>query len=222
MVGVLVNMVAIVVGGALGLVVKKVLNKEIEDLIMKGMGLCVMYVGIDGVLDGENALITVISMAVGAVIGGLLDLDGKLNRFANKIEAKFVKGNESGFARSFTTGTLMYCIGAMAIVGSIEAGFGDNATLITKGIIDGVTGIIFASTLGWGVIAACIPVGIHQGAIVLLASVLTLSDHIIAEMCCAGSLLIIALSLNMLGLTKIKVMNLLPGMFIPILLCQFM
>ena len=195
---------------------------------MKGVALCVLYIGIDGMLEGTNAIISILSMACGAIIGTLIDLDKWFNRFADFLQNKLTKkkGNEtSTLSEAFVSSSLLFCVGAMTIVGSLDAGLrGDNSTLYAKAVLDGISAVFFASSLGWGVLLSAITILIYQGGIVLLAgalqTVLT-NEFIIAEMTCVGSLLIIALGLNMLGITKIKVMNYLPAIFFPILFCLF-
>ena len=186
--------------------------------------LAVVYIGIDGMLNGENTLILVLSMVIGGVIGTLLNLDGHLESLGNKIENKFSNGNGK-IAEGFVSATLLFCVGAMTIVGSLQSGLsGNHEMLFTKSILDLISSIVLASTLGWGVMLAAVSVFAIQGSIVLLAQAVEpfLSTAVIAEMTCAGSVLILALALNMLGITKIKLMNFVPAIFIPIVLCLFM
>ncbi|MBQ0125811.1 MAG: DUF554 domain-containing protein, partial [Clostridiales bacterium] len=159
------------------------------------------------------------------VIGTLLKIDERLEALGEKIENKL--GHGESFAKSFVSSTLLFCVGAMAIVGSLDAGLtGDNSTLFAKSILDGISSIIFASTLGFGVIFSIVPLILYQGGIALLAGVIApvLSQNTITGMKLVGSLLIVALSLNMLNITKIKVANLVPAVFLPIglvPLCEF-
>ena len=228
MIAVLVNGVAILVGGSIGLLLKKGIPEEMGSLIMKGMALCVIYIGISGAFEGENTMVAILSMMIGAILGHLMKLDHRLNQFAQKIERKMKKDDskdKSTVAEGFVTATLLFCIGAMAIVGSLQAGLaGDYEMLFTKSAMDGISSVIFAATLGLGVLLASVPVVIYQGLIVVIAGFAApyLSDYIIGEMTCVGSLLIVAIALNMLGITQIKIMNLMPAVLIPILLCQFM
>lgn len=223
--GSFVNVITILIGGGLGLLLKKGLPERISDAVIKGMGLCVLFIGISGSLKGTNALVTVISMAAGSIIGAAIDLDKRLNNLALKVEKKLVKGDgEKHFAEGFVAATMLFCIGAMAIVGSLDSGIShDYSTLETKALIDGVTSIVMAATLGCGVLASAIPVFIYQGSITLLAGAISglLSDYMIAEMTCVGSLLIVAIALNMLKITNIKVMNCVPAVFLPIVVCLF-
>ena len=226
MLGTIVNTAAVIIGALLGLLLKKGLPERFQDVIMKGLALCVLLIGISGALKGENTLIAILSSVVGAVIGEWIDIDRRLNRLGQLIEARFEKsGGEQTVARAFVTSSLLFCVGAMAIVGSLQSGLsGDHEMIYTKSMLDGVSSIIFASSLGYGVLFAAAAVFVYQGAIVLLAQWVAplLSNTVIAEMTCTGSLLIIALGLNMLGVTKIKVANYLPSLLIPMILCLFL
>lgn len=226
MIGTLVNTLAAVVGGLLGTAAKKGIPERFADLVQKALALCVLFIGIKGSFDGSNTLVTILSMVFGAILGSLLDLDGKLERFGNWTQAKLAKkSGGSRVSEGFVTASLLFCVGSMAVVGSLQSGLtGSHETIFAKSLLDFVSAIILASTLGWGVCLSGVFVFVYQGAIVLLArwAAPILSDYAVAEMSCAGSLLIIALGLNMLGITKIKVSNLLPAMFIPLILCLFM
>lgn len=224
--GSFVNVVLVIAGGSIGLLLKKGLPERVSDAVMKAMALCVLFIGIDGALEGTNALIAVISMGLGTILGSWLDLDKRINNVASKIEKKLTKaGGKAQFAEGFVSATLLFCIGAMAIVGSLDSGIsGDHETLITKSVIDCVTSIVLASTLGWGVLASVVPVFLYQGGITMLSGIIAplLNDHTVAHMTCVGSLLIIAIGLNMLKITNIKVMNSLPAVFLPIAVCVFL
>lgn len=221
MLGTVVNAAAILVGSLLGLLLKKGIPEKMNDAIMKGVALCVLYIGLDGCLEGSNALITILSVVLGAVLGQLLDLEKRLNDLGEYLEQLFQSGNGS-LSNGFITASLLFCVGAMAVVGSLQSGLtGDHTTLFAKSLLDGISSIVFAASLGLGVVLSAVAVLLYQGTITLLAQALSpvLSEFIIAEMTCVGSLLIIALSLNMLGITKIKVMNYVPAIFIAIPIC---
>lgn len=225
MLGVAVNAITIIVGSIIGILCKKGIPERFTKLVMSGVALCVMYIGISGAMEGQNTLILVISTALGGIIGELIDIDRHLNNLGERVSKKFKNRSNSSVGESFVSGTLLFCVGAMAIVGSLQSGLtGNHETLFTKSLLDGISALIFAATIGFGVALSSISVFVYQGIIVLLAGLLSplLNDYIIAEMTCVGSLLIIGLGLNMLGATKIKVANFLPGIFIPIALCQFM
>lgn len=225
MLGVLVNTAAVIVGSSIGLVAKKIIPKKCADFVMTALALCVLYIGISGTLEGENAIVVIISMVVGSIIGFALKLDDHLNNLGDRVEARFNKGDGTvSIAEGFVTTSLLFCVGAMTIVGSLQAGLtGDNTMLYTKSSLDFISSIIFASTLGIGVMLSAAFVLVFQGAIVLLAQFIAplLTDPIIANMTCVGSLLIIAIGLNMLKVTKIKVMDMVPAIFIPIIWILF-
>lgn len=225
--GAVVNFLLVILGGVLGLLFKKGIPERAKNILMQGMALCVMYIGVTGIFEENiNVLIVILSTALGAIVGELIDLDGLVNKLGGKIEKRFnKKGGNTKVAEGFVAATLLFCVGAMTVVGSIDSGIsGDNATLYSKSLIDCVSAAVFASTLGIGVALSSVSVLVIEGSLTLLAKVVEpmLTAEIITHMSVIGSLLIIALSLNMLGLTKIKVMNLLPAIFLPILFCIFM
>lgn len=217
MLGVIINCVTVIVGSLIGLIFKNLIPKKVTDGIMVGIGLCTVYIGVDGALSGENTLVLILSMAIGAAIGFALDIDGKINRFADFATRRFKKNDGTSAAEGFVTACLIFCVGAMTLVGSIQAGVsGDNTTLITKAILDLVSSMVLASTFGVSVILSTVFVFVFQGGIVLISSFAGefLSVAMQAEMICAGSVMIIGLGLNIIGISKIKVANFLPAMFI--------
>ncbi len=224
MIGTIVNTLAAVVGGLLGSLLKRGIPERFADLVQKGLALCVLYIGVKGSLAGTNTLVTILSLVLGAILGELLNIDGGIERLGAWAQSKLSKGG-SRIGEGFVTASLLFCVGSMSVVGSLQSGLtGNHETIFTKSMLDFVSAIILASSLGLGVCLSGAFVLVYQGAIVLLArwAAPILSDYVVAEMSCAGSLLIIALGLNMLGVTKLKVGNLLPAMFLPIILCLFM
>lgn len=224
MLGTIVNAAAILIGGAVGLLLKKGIPERVNSTVMSGVGLVVLYIGIDGALEGSNVLIAVIAIVAGGVVGGLLRLNDRFEGLAHRIEKRLIRDEAAAgtFGEGFVTATLLFCIGAMAVVGSLQSGLaGNHEVLFAKSLIDGISAAMFASTLGAGVLLSALPVLLYQGAITLLASVIAplLSDAVVAEMTCVGSLLIIAIGLNLLRVTKIKVMDYVLAIFLPILLC---
>ena len=222
----IVNGITIIAGALLGLLLKKGLPERVSNGIMQGMALCVMGIGIKGFFDGENFLITILSIAIGGALGHWIDIDRYLNRFGAFMQKKLTK-NEGGstFGEGFVTATLLVCVGAMAITGALDSGIrGDNTTIFAKSLIDFCSCMIMASTLGVGVAFAGPACFLYQGAIALGGSAIAgfLTEAMIGEMTVVGSLLIVAISLNMLGLTKIKVVNFIPACFLPLLLCLFL
>lgn len=241
--GTLVNAAAILVGSLLGMLLtwlaghfstllpagSTLLAERLKNIIMQGVALCVMYLGISGCLEGNNSLIAILSMVLGALIGELLDLDKRMRSLGDWVQKRtehlVTNGGQASISEGFVTASLLFCVGAMAIVGALQDGLtGDHSTLFAKSLLDGISSIVFGASLGLGVAFSAVAILLYQGSISLMASFLQpyLGDAVIAEMTCVGSLLIVALSLNMLGLTKIKVMNLVPAIFLPILLCLVM
>ena len=220
--GAVVNFTLVIVGSILGLLFKKGIPEKIKKAIFTGMALCVLLIGIDGMLsDNYNILIVIVSMALGAVIGELIDINKWVNILAEKIELKFYKNQNSKIAEGFVAATLLFCVGAMTIVGSIDSGIsGDNATLYSKSLIDCIAAIPLAATFGFGVTLSSIAVLVIEGALTLFSVIISpiLTEEIILHMSTIGSMLIVALSLNMLDITKIKVMNYIPAVFLPILI----
>lgn len=226
LIGTIVNAAGILAGCVVGLLLGKLIPKRLSDAITKAVALCVFYIGVSGMLADENTLVLILSMVLGTVLGELLRLDDRLNSFGSRVEGWFAAHGVRGrVSEGFVSASLLFCVGAMAIVGSLEAGLsGSHATLYAKSALDIISSAVYASAMGFGVALSAVPVLLYQGAITLCASLLSpvLTDVVIVEMKSVGSLLIVALSLNMLGLTKIKVMNSVPAVFFPILLCTFL
>ena len=226
--GTIVNAVGVILGGGVGLLIHRLLHKGIpqrfSDRIMQGIGLATIYIALGGLLGGSNAMITILSMVSGAVLGEWLDLDSKIGRLSQKLEAKFSGSGNGNFAQGFMSATLLFCVGTMAILGSLDSGLrGDHATLYAKSVMDTISACIFASTLGAGVLFSAAAVVIYQGSITLLASLIGpyLTETVIAEMNVVGSLLLLGLSLDLLGIKHLKLMNYIPAMFMPIIICRF-
>lgn len=223
MLGVAVNSIAVVLGTLIGLLMKKGISKKISDAVMVGVGLCVIFIGVGGLIFEGNveaiSITAVVSIVIGAVIGTAIDIDRALTRLGDKIESKFKKSDDSSTSVSegFVNASLLFCIGAMAIMGSLSSGLrGDHTTLYIKSILDFTSAIMFASALGWGVALSAIPLTIYQGAIALGASYLAplLNEGATNAITCTGSIIIIGLAFNLIGITKIKVANYLPAIFL--------
>ena len=218
--GSIVNAAAILAGSAVGLFFRwcvrrfslrraesgNSLGERLQKIVMQGLALCTTYIGISGALKGQNALIAILSIVLGALLGEILDLDGAVNRLGNWVQKKLTRSDAEG-ETSLNSGLL-----------------GDHSMLFAKSLLDGISSIVFSVSFGIGVPLSAVCVFVYQAVITLAAGALAplLSDAVIAEMSCAGSLLILAISLNMLGITKIKVMNFVPAIFFPKLLCRFM
>lgn len=218
MVGVITNVITVLLGSAIGLLCKKGIPKKLADAIMMGIGLCTIFIGITGLLDGNNALVTIISMVFGAVVGTLLDIDKRINTLGEWVQSRFKKqdGKNVSVAEGFVTASLLFCVGSMTIVGSLNAGISkDYEMLFTKSILDFVSSMMLSVSLGIGVMLASVFVLVFQGALVLLAELLAeplMASGAIGELNCIGSLLILALGLNLIKVTKIKVANYLPAL----------
>lgn len=215
MIGVLVNVITVIIGSCVGLLLKKGIPEKVSSAAMTGLGACTLYIGISGSLCGENVLILIASIVLGVITGTLLNIDGAINTLAQKAEAKFKKdGQKISIAEGLVTATLLFCVGSMTVTGSIQAGLtGDNTLLFTKATLDLVSSAMLASTLGIGVLLAAATVFVIQGSLVLLAGLIAplMSTSAINEMTCAGSILIMIIGTNMMGMTKIKVADFLPA-----------
>ena len=223
MIGVIANAVAVIIGATVGLLAKKAIPESWNTIIMKGMGLIALYIGIRGIFDGENTMVMIFSIVVGAQIGEAADIDGRFNAFAAGVEKRLdSRGGKSNFAQGFITSSLLFCVGAMTVVGSLNAGLkGDLTLLLTKTVMDGVSSVMFAASMGIGVMFAAIPVLVLQGGLVLLAGLVEpfLSIAVINEMTCVGSLLIMAIGFNLALDAKLKILNYMPALFLPIAFC---
>ena len=222
--GTLVNVAAIAIGSVAGLLLQKGIEEKYQKIVLQALGLAVLVIGFQMAEKSLNILIVILSLAIGALIGEWLDLDGKLNQFGAQLGAKFSSGDAGRFSEGFVTASLMYCVGAMAIVGALQDGLtGDSSTLYAKSLLDGVSSVVFSSTLGIGVLFSAASVFVYQGAITLMASVVSswLSNEMIAEMTATGGVLIIAISINMLEITKIKIASLLPAILIALFIARF-
>ncbi len=219
MLGTLVNAGAVVLGSLIGILINKGIKDSYREIVMDGLALVVMLIGIMGSIKSEDIMLVIISLVVGSLLGEAIGIEKKLDNLGNKLESKFGGGNGT-FAKGFVTTSLLFCVGAMAIVGALESGIqGNHQTLYAKSVIDGFSSIIFASTMGIGVAFSSVAILIYQGGIAMLASLVKdfLTPEVINEMSAIGSLLIVAISINMLGIKKIKVGNMLPAVFIPII-----
>lgn len=227
MTGTLVNCVAVAAGGTLGLLLKKGIKESYAESVNKVLGLAVFIIGVNGVIsnmftvsDGKltssGELLLVAFLVIGTLLGELLRLEDRFKDFCGTIENKLKKG---GFASGFVNGTLLFCIGAMAIIGSINDGLnGDSSVLLVKSALDFVSAIIFGATLGFGVIFSFIPLLIYQGGITLLASSLSglLQGELLGQICFVGYAIIMAIGLNFLLQGKFKTLNMLPSVLLPV------
>lgn len=239
--GTIVNTAAVLLGGAVGLLFHRAIPKRLSDNVFKALGLCTLFIGVTGIFqEGVNTLVVILSMVLGTLIGEAADLDRHLNNLGQRIETRFKKDDGSTpVARGFVAASLLFCTGAMTIVGSLQSGLvGDHTTLYIKSLLDFVSAVIFASSLGWGVLFSASFVFVYQGIIAFAAycargafadraalltdGSLTPFMTVVNTMNCVGYLIIIALALNMIGITRLKVMNYVPAIFLPIALVPLM
>ncbi|HOP62249.1 MAG TPA: DUF554 domain-containing protein [Spirochaetota bacterium] len=229
--GTIVNTISIIAGGSAGAFLKNGLPERYRETVMQAIGLSVIMVGISGTLQGmyrvaENGtldrkfiMLMIFSLVAGALIGEFFSIEDRLNKMGNWFQKKYAAGS-GRFAEGFVTASLVYCVGAMAIVGSLEDGLiGNTATLFAKSILDGISAVIFAATMGIGVAFAALPVFIYQGTITIMAGFIKpwLTPDVISQTSLVGSILIMAIGINLLDLKRIKVGNLLPAIFIPLI-----
>lgn len=232
--GTIVNFLAVLVCGLLGMLVKRGVPKKISDALASAMAICVIYIGIDGALESAptlpegsflsgglvKVLIMILSLGIGTLIGELVDLDGLVNRLGESLERKFVKDGEQGrFAKGFVSCSLLFCVGAMTVNGAFQDALGNSDILIAKSVIDGIMCFVMASTLGVGCVVSAFFVLGYQGLLTLLglfiADILPASS--ISYMSVTGSLIIVLIGTNMLGMTKVKTANMTPAIFLPAL-----
>lgn len=241
--GTTINALAVVVGSLVGVALSKVIKKssrlaDLPQVALKAISLCVIFIGIQGAFDSQKPLVLILSMVTGAIIGTILNIDEGLQKLGTAVEKKFVRKQlppqemfeldetnaQRNVARAFVSTTLACCVGALTIKAAMESGLSNGSEqtfMYAKIVLDLVTAIVFASSFGFGAALAAIPIFVYQGALELMFYFAgpIMTDYMVAEMSAAGSIIIIALGLNMLGASKIKIANLIPAMFMPILFC---
>lgn len=220
--GSLINGGAIVVGGLVGLLAGRLLPQRLRDSMMYALALMTIGIAVPGLLKSSSALVPILSMVLGTLVGELLDIDSAVTRLGENLQKRFAG---STVTEGFVTGSLVFAVGAMAVMGALQSGLEHHhSILLSKSIIDGVGAVVFASTLGLGVALSGIVVFVLEGGIALLASLVApyLGDVVVNEITFVGSLLIVGISLNLLGATKLKILNMVPAIFLPILLCRFL
>lgn len=220
MYGTLVNVAAIIVGSILGLLFGKRIKTEVSSSLFRALGLCVIYVGLAGVLDTREPMLLIISIAVGTLIGETINIERRLEILSEKVEGLFKGKGDSGIKEGFLTATLLFCVGSMAIIGPLESALtGIHSTLFAKSVLDGISSLLFSSTLGIGVMLSAAPVLLYQGSIALFAGVLKpfMTEGLVGALSSVGSLLILGLGLNMSLHAKLKVSNMLPAILVPVI-----
>lgn len=226
--GVLINAAAVAAGGVLGTLGGRFMPEKMKQTVLAATGLVSIGIGISGAIGSSNQLIPILSLVIGSVIGELLHIEDGVTRAGDWLQKRFGKSGSitEGFVtEGFVTGSLVFAVGAMAVMGSLESGLkNDHTILMTKSVIDMAGSVAFAGSLGIGVAFSALSILVLEGTVTLLASLLTgvLTDAVITEISVTGSLIIIGVGLNVLGLTKLRIMNMTPALLLPILLCRFM
>ena len=221
--GVLINATAVAAGGVLGTLGGRLMPEKMKQTVLAATGLVSIGIGISGAIGSSNQLIPILSLVIGSVIGELLHIEDGVTRAGDWLQKRF--GKSGSITEGFVTGSLVFAVGAMAVMGSLESGLkNDHTILMTKSVIDMAGSVAFAGSLGIGVAFSALSILVLEGTVTLLASLLTgvLTDAVITEISVTGSLIIIGVGLNVLGLTKLRIMNMTPALLLPILLCRFM
>lgn len=222
--GTIANSAAIIIGGIAGSFFRKGISERFSNIIMSVLGLFTLVLGMMFAVDTQNALVVIFSLVIGSVIGEWIDIEKRMNDLGDYVQGKLNSG-EGSFSKGFVTASLLFCVGTMSIMGSLQSGLMNNHNiLLTKSILDGTISVVFASTLGIGVVLSSLPVLVYQGSIALLASSVApyLSEAVITEMTAVGGVLLVGMGINLLETRKLKVGNMLPAIFLPIILMLFM
>lgn len=228
--GTIINSAAIIVGGVFGLLFGKILNERIQDSLQKASGICVLFIGIAGAMEGMlklsgsslsagRSMLIVASLALGALVGEILNIEHGFERFGEWLKVKTGNAKDKSFVEGFVTASLTVCIGAMAVVGSIKDGIsGDYSILVTKAILDLIIITVMTCSLGKGCAFSAIPVAVFQGLITALARLIKplMTDGALANLSLIGSILIFCVGVNLVWDKRIKVANLLPSLVIAV------
>lgn len=217
MIGVLFNTCTVLIGSVIGLLCHKGISQRLNKAVMTAVGLCTVGIGICNLIEGDNLIVMVVSISTGMIIGTLLNIDKMLNTLGEKITSKLASsGKGASAAEGFVTACLLFCVGAMTITGSIQSGIsGDNSIIFTKSILDLISATVLAASLGIGVLFSSAFVLVFQGGLVLLAGYIEpFIDKCVPCIACVGGIIIIGLGLNLIGVTKIKVADMLPAILL--------
>jgi uncharacterized membrane protein YqgA involved in biofilm formation len=218
--GTIINVIAILIGGAVGLLFRKRFPERISETALEVMGLFTLLIGIKMALEGKDAILILISLALGAMIGEWINIEKRLDNFGAWIERR-LKVEAGSPAKGFIYASLVFCVGSMAIVGSITDGVkGDYSILFTKAMMDGIISIPFAAGMGFGVLGSAIPILLYQGSLTLLAKLLQplFNPVVIRELTAVGGVIVMGIGINILGLKKIRVGNFLPALVLIVII----
>lgn len=222
MLATIINVALVLLGSALGLVFKNKISSRFASILTCALGLCVLGIGISGMVGTADTLCVIVCMVAGTLLGEALNIEKRMDGLGDLLRRKLIRGeNNSRFVEGFVTASVLFCVGAMAINGSMQAGMlGRYDILISKGVIDGVTSITFAAAMGVGVAFSAIPLLLYQGGLTLIFALVGqgMDPAVVTEMNAVGGTIIVGIALNMLGLPKekIRVGNMLPAIFLPI------
>lgn len=228
--GTIINVIAVLAGSLLGVFFKGGMKEKMQNILIQACGLATLFIGIGGTLENmlvisedgiqtQGTLLLILSLVIGGYIGEWIDIEAKLDSIGGKLKALVKSQNDSRFVDGFVTASLVVCIGAMAVVGSIEDGLtGDFSMLLSKSVLDFIITVVFASTMGIGVMFSALPLGVYQGMITLLAVFIApfMTASMISSLSLVGSALIFGVGINLLWEKKLKVGNMLPALFVPI------
>lgn len=215
--GTLINIVTVLIGGSAGLIVGTRLRKSLNQAVLSVMGLVTMVVGIQMALETKNILIVIFSLVIGTVIGELINIEAIVNKIGQKLESKFSKTKDGRFARAFVATSLLFCVGPMTILGSIQDGLtGDYTLLATKSMLDGFAAMMFAAAMGVGVLFSALTVLVVQGGLTLFAGTLSglMTQAVIAEITGTGGVMVVSIGLGIVGIKKFNTANMLPALLI--------
>lgn len=224
--GTLVNSGVIILGSLIGLLLKRGLPEKWQETMINSIALCVFIIGIQMAMKTDNIIIVIISLVIGSIIGEIIDIEEGMNGLGAWLGSKLSKesGSIAGqIAEGFVNSSILFCTGAMAIVGSIQDGLsGDCSTLFAKATLDGIIALILTANVGVGVMLSAITVGVYQGSITLMAGFVEpyITEVILQEITASGGVMIMAIGTNMLHITKIRIGNMLPGMLVAAVLAS--
>ncbi|AOQ25486.1 putative membrane protein YdfK [Moorella thermoacetica] len=219
--GTWVNVLAILAGTAFGIIIGKYLPQRLQATVTQATGLGILLVGLSMAIQSRNIVLVIVSLAAGGITGEALDIEDHLTGLGRRLERLFTRGSSGQLTRAFVSASLLYCVGAMAVMGSLEAGLRGNYNILyAKALLDGILAVTMSTTQGWGVALAALPVLIYQGSLTLMAAWLQnyLTPAAVTEITATGGLLIIAISLGVLKIKELHIGNLLPSLFFAALL----
>lgn len=218
--GPLVNAASVIIGGGLGLFLGARLPERVRLIVFQGIGMCVLVLGIQGALKTANPIIMIFSIAIGSIVGELLDLETRLANLGDNLK-KRVSSNDPRFTEGFLSASVIFCVGAMSILGSFEEGLGNGRNIVyTKSMLDGFTAMAMASALGLGVVFSSLTIVVYQGLLVLFASLLVgcLTPAVMTELTATGGIIILGIGINMLELLRIRLANMIPALVVVVIL----